>query len=1338
MKLLRYLMPTTQASFMPLGFLSLLAGGKVHADTSVGSQIVGDSVNILSTNDTNISGSTVFGTNGVLIDSEKGDVNIVAAKDKFNETHFSKVTKSGFGALGGFSYGKMSNEQGMKGASTGHTGSTVASLMGDVDISAGKGKVNMAGSDVNSALGDVNIKAQNIAITDVHDTATQDTYTKFKSTGLSVSVSSPIIDAAKMGSTLADQAGKAEGGTQIGAVAASSALAGYVAFREISNVTDNLSGLASGASPTDILKAVGSLSISLGTQKSESKSHSEQSTSSGSSITAGGQVNLTATGKGKADDTLENNQGSDILVQGSTIAGKGGTHLKADDDIIALAGVNTDSNTSSNKSSGASVGVSVGASGVTVNLSVNMAKGKTNGNGTDYTETTIGDMGSQTTFESGDDTTLSGAAIVGKGVKGTVGGDLAITTLQDRSKYESKQTSASAGVSVPIGVSMVGVSGGYSNEKIKANHVTANEVSGIYAGEDGFDVDVKGQTSLTGAVIASGATADKNKLTTGTLITRDLENHSDYKATSVGVSATYNIGTEGQPNSLNPNLPSIMQAKDDENSTTRAGITAGTVTIRDEAGQQAATGQTAEQTVANLNRDVTLDMQNATGLENLYERDKDKIATGFEIVKTLSENTQKFMAIMAKDLDAAADKPAVGTDKNPITVKVFDKDGNEIGERQLTNKEAYEKGYELADTTLYAMSEPDKNGVRHTLKDSNGNPIIAQTLNYGTRQDLWGSGGTGSMILTGLVGAASGNVTGSGASLLQNTAINVIRQYGATEIKDIADGFMEDGKPTAQSETIRGLLHSIAGCAGAAATGGDCASAAAGSAATVALNNLIAADTKNMTAEQKQSYSNLITSLVGGVTVAAGGDAAAAALASKIEVDNNYLLTDNGDTQRFIDKLKDCQRIARSGNDNSDCMKKLDKTYQDVSNRNNVRMVQACKDNPKGTLCTTAIKEASDYAAALDAAGLRNYGTSSRNALVNAQYSFAKQDSLTQTLARAFNIKEALDQKTPQDAIKVVASKNEAKEIEAHKKLQTAISNTIDAESGFVRVYNNNGFNFSNSSMAVDEEIMAAREAAIRSTTDKNNSVSVDMGKLTQYYGSGLEGSPYGGIGIVFYATDSKGNPVMPMIVTDIAPDGTGIARPKTTADDYFFKEDAKGFNTAVGLINGVAGTVSTTMANGGVKNNYTNGTKPVQGTVNGEPAVVGTQTAGSIRNINPNYPNSGYNQNCVNCVVATDATLSGNPASALPSARPLPLKLLEQHYGNSFSSPMSITEIQQSLITSNFGSRGIVFGSVGPGRPGHVFNVVNQNGTVRFLDGQTGRPADLSGYKTFQLLRTN
>jgi filamentous hemagglutinin len=33
---------------------------------------------------------------------------------------------------------------------------------------------------------------------------------------------------------------------------------------------------------------------------------------------------------------------------------------------------------------------------------------------------------------------------------------------------------------------------------------------------------------------------------------------------------------------------------------------------------------------------------------------------------------------------------------------------------------------------------------------------------------------------------------------------------------------------------------------------------------------------------------------------------------------------------------------------------------------------------------------------------------------------------------------------------------------------------------------------------------------------------------------------------------------------------------------------------------------------------------------------------------------------------------------------------------------------------------------------------VVNQSGIIRYLDGQTGKLANLSNFKTLQLLRTN
>ncbi|EGW1130774.1 type VI secretion system tube protein Hcp, partial [Salmonella enterica] len=85
-----------------------------------------------------------------------------------------------------------------------------------------------------------------------------------------------------------------------------------------------------------------------------------------------------------------------------------------------------------------------------------------------------------------------------------------------------------------------------------------------------------------------------------------------------------------------------------------------------------------------------------------------------------------------------------------------------------------------------------------------------------------------------------------------------------------------------------------------------------------------------------------------------------------------------------------------------------------------------------------------------------------------------------------------------------------------------------------------------------------------------------------------------------------------------------------------------------------------------------------------------------------------------------------------------VPLSVLEKFYNGKFKPMSSVDEIIHVMDNANSGARGIVYGSYGPGQPGHVFNVVNQNNTIRFLDGQTGNAADLNQFKSFQLLRTN
>lgn len=123
---------------------------------------------------------------------------------------------------------------------------------------------------------------------------------------------------------------------------------------------------------------------------------------------------------------------------------------------------------------------------------------------------------------------------------------------------------------------------------------------------------------------------------------------------------------------------------------------------------------------------------------------------------------------------------------------------------------------------------------------------------------------------------------------------------------------------------------------------------------------------------------------------------------------------------------------------------------------------------------------------------------------------------------------------------------------------------------------------------------------------------------------------------------------------------------------------------------------------------------------------VATNRPAGSIRGVNP----TGSGTNCVNCVVATDATLSGYPASALPSGAK-PISALEDVFGGTFKPVAGRAEIEALLTDAGAGARGVVFGSRGSD-VGHVFNAANQGGTIRFLDGQIGGAAAFDGFDGF------
>jgi len=195
-----------------------------------------------------------------------------------------------------------------------------------------------------------------------------------------------------------------------------------------------------------------------------------------------------------------------------------------------------------------------------------------------------------------------------------------------------------------------------------SNYAGVNEQAGIYAGDAGFNVNVAGDTALTGAVISSTADASKNSLTTGTLTYSDIQNHSHYDASSNGISAGVGVGVTGKATgsgsvSGQPGVsPMISQNESgDSSATTRSAVSAGTINITDGAHQT--------QDVAGLSRDTT----NANGtvtktpdVNDILNRQADRMQAAQAAGQTVSQGIGAYADIKRDDavtaLQAAKDR----------------------------------------------------------------------------------------------------------------------------------------------------------------------------------------------------------------------------------------------------------------------------------------------------------------------------------------------------------------------------------------------------------------------------------------------------------------------------------------------------------------------------------------------------------------------------------------------------------------------------------------------------------------------------------------------------------
>ncbi|CAG2149643.1 hemagglutinin repeat-containing protein [Cupriavidus numazuensis] len=806
---------------------------RAHTD-AIGSTLSGDTVNLQAKRDMTVEGSGIVATHDVSMHADR-NLTLVASENTASSNTVSEKSTSGMfsGGGAGFTIGQRQNDQTQKVLATTHTGSVIGSLDGNVSLSAGEA-YTQTGSTVKALQGDVDIQAKRVDINAATDTYRMDQETHFKQSGLSVSVSNPVIAAAMTAGQMAEAQSKTSDPRMKALAGAATGLAAKNAFDAVSQNPQAAGGV--------------SVSITVGGAKSDSQKTQTATTAVGSTVSAGGNVRVRAEGGG---------QDSNINVVGSDLQAGNNLILKADNQVNLQAAASTADQHSSSQSVSGGVGIAVsyGSNGAAFGVTANAAASRGKADGKDVTWTNShATAGNVVAIESGGDTNIKGAVVSGKQVVADIGGNLNVESLQDTSTYHSKEQSASGSVTVGYGFSG---SASVSQQKMDSDFASVGEQSGIRAGSGGYQIDVKGNTDLKGGTIAGG-TADKNSLVTDTLTVSNIQNHAHYSASSIGIGGGFSSGGGGSKSAADGSAvgvnqagqattggtavpgtelptsggsgqggysfapPMVAAASGSADSTTASGISAGTITIRNDAQQQALTGKSAAETIAGLNRDTT---NTGNPLKPIFN--ESEIKADFQIVGALQRESGIFLNNRASEADAAQ-KAAAAAAKDPNATQA---------QRDALQQQA---------------------------------DALAP----------WGQGGTYRQVMTALTAAATGNVTGSTAQFVENAAVGYFQGLAANQVKQMADYL--------DSDTARAALHAIVGCAGAAAANQACGAGAMGAAASSVIGSLLSS-TDGLTPGQKQARENMVQSLVAGVAGAVGGNPVTAVNGATFEAENNFL-----------------------------------------------------------------------------------------------------------------------------------------------------------------------------------------------------------------------------------------------------------------------------------------------------------------------------------------------------------------------------------------------------------------------------------------------------------------
>ena len=545
----------------------------------LGTVVAGKTVTLHGGRDIAMKAATVAGKDGAAIDAGRRLTTGAAARYDREDT-YHHVKESGIMGAGlGLFIGTKKTKDTYDGEFTTHAGTAIVSADGAVSLHAGD-TARLTGTDVSGKTG-VSLTAQDITLDGVQDIADEKQTHEESQSGLTVSVSSPVVSAAE--------------GARSTYRTATSRDNGVLKLLELGEGIKDL---------RKIVKDIGrngtgrpGIHVGIGSSSYKQAYGEERKTYVGGNI-SGAHIHIAADSAAEAKGTIH--------ATGETIRGKDVT-LHASRDIRLDAGENVRRETTDYTSKGASVGVTF-TGGTVTGADASFSKAKETGvtEQRTYTGTTVLAAGTLKTT-SGTDTVLVGSQIGGNRAEVRAGRNLTVESLQDRDTYRGNSSSIGGGISyafaagqkapewlkyshlskyaAPYTPGRAGAAAAISKGKIESNYIGVTEQAGIYAGDGGFAVNVGDTMHLKGAVIGSTASAEKNSLTTGHLVMEDIQNSASYKLDNKGIAYNKYAGKEERDANYNKTgltpdvLPGVQK---DVHTATKSAIAPGTITTTKE------------------------------------------------------------------------------------------------------------------------------------------------------------------------------------------------------------------------------------------------------------------------------------------------------------------------------------------------------------------------------------------------------------------------------------------------------------------------------------------------------------------------------------------------------------------------------------------------------------------------------------------------------------------------------------------------------------------------------------------------------------------------------------